>query len=71
MAKVLDNGYLRFRAGDVHTELRQLEDEGRDTAPVRRRLRRLAALGDEELFLPENQEKLGRLLDEAQTLKMR
>jgi ADP-ribosylglycohydrolase len=71
MGKVLDNRWLWFGAGDIGTELRQLEDEGRDSTPVRRKLMRLAALGDEKLFLPANQEKLGRLLDEAQTLKMR
>ena len=65
MAKELNNRWLWFGAGDIRTELRQLEDEGRDPAPLRRALERMASLGDEKLFLPENQAKLGLLLDEA------
>jgi len=71
MAKELRNAWLWISAGDLDTELRQLEEEGREAAPLRSRFKRLIALGDEKLFLPENQAKAGALLDEAQRLPMR
>jgi len=71
MAKELRNVWLWLSSGDLRTELRQLEDEGRDTSRFRAKLERLAALGDEQLFLPANQEKVGALLDAAQKLPMR
>ena len=71
MAKELKNAWLWLSAGDLQTELRQLEDEGRDVGALKRKLKRLIALGDEKLFLPANQEKAGALLDAAQKLPMR
>jgi ADP-ribosylglycohydrolase len=63
--------YLWLRADDLRTELMQLEDEGRDTSPLKRDFEQLIALGDEELSAASNQEKAGALLDSAQRLGMR
>lgn len=71
MARELRNVWLWVSSGDLRTELRELEDEGRDTSRFRARLERLAAVGDEQLFLPENQAKAAALLDAAQELPMR
>lgn len=71
MAEMVKEPYLWLSSGDLGTELRQLEDEGRDTAPLRKEFERLIALGDERLFRPSNQEKAGALLDSAQRLRMR
>jgi len=71
MLKELRNVWLWISSGDLRTELRQLEDEGRDASRLKAKLERLAALGDEQLFLPENQAKAAALLDAAQKLPMR
>ena len=71
MAKELRNVWLWISSGDLGTELRQLEEEGRDTSPLKAKIERLAALGDEKLFLPANQQKAGALLDAAQKLPVR
>jgi ADP-ribosylglycohydrolase len=63
--------WLWLSTADLATELRQLEDEGRDTSPLRKDFESLIALGDEELSAPPNQEKAGALLDAAQRLRMR
>ena len=63
--------WLWLASADLAIELRQLEDEGRDTSPLRKDFERLIALGDEELSTPSNQEKAGALLDAAQRLGMR
>jgi hypothetical protein len=71
MATELRNAWLWLSAGDLETELRQLEDEGRDPSPLRAQFKRLIALGNQKLFLPGNQAKAGALLDATQKLKMR
>jgi ADP-ribosylglycohydrolase len=63
--------WLWLATADLATELRQLEDEGRDTSPLREDFERLIALGDDELSMPSNQEKAGALLDAAQRLGVR
>ena len=71
MAKQVKNAWLWVSAGDLGTELRQLDDEGRDVAPIRRRMRALIRLGDERIATERNQRKAAELLDAAATLKMR
>jgi len=71
MAEVMKELWLWLGTADLLTELRQLEDEGRDTSPLRKDFERLIALGDEELSTPPNQEKAGALLDAGQRLGMR
>jgi len=71
MAAELRNAWLWISSGDLRTELRQLEEEGRDLSRFRRKLERLAALGDDALFRPDNQRKAEALLDAAQKLPMR
>lgn len=71
MAEMVKEPWLWLSAGDLETELRQLEDEGRDTSPLRKDFEKLIALGDEKLFTASNQEKAGALLDSAQRLRMR
>lgn len=71
MGDKLRNTWLWISSGDLRTELRQLEDEGRDASRLKGRLERLAALGDDELFRQENQSKAAALLDAAQKLPMR
>lgn len=71
MAEIVREPWLWLSADDLRTELRQLEDEGRDTSPLRGAFDELIALGDEELFAASNQEKAGALLDSAQRLGMR
>jgi ADP-ribosylglycohydrolase len=71
MAEVMKEAWLWLGTADLLTELRQLEDEGRDTSSLRKDFERLIALGDEELSTPPNQEKAGALLDAAQRLGMR
>jgi len=71
MAEVMKELWLWLSTADLATELRQLEDEGRDTSPLRKDFESLIALGDEELSTPPNQEKAGALLDAAQRLAMR
>jgi len=68
---VIKEPWLWLASADLATELRQLEDEGRDTSPLTKDFERLIALGDEELSTPSNQEKAGALLDAAQRLRMR
>lgn len=63
--------YLWLNPDDLKTELRQLEDEGRDTSPVRGAFEELIALGEEGLSLEGNQERAGELLDRGQRLGMR
>ena len=71
MAKQLENAWLWVSCRDLATELRQLEDEGRDTTPVRRRMRALIRLGDEAIATERNQRKAAELLDAGAKLKMR
>ncbi len=71
MAEVVKEAYLWLSAGALEIELRQLEDEGRDTSRLKKAFEKLIALGDEKLFTPPNQEKAGALLDSAQRLRMR
>jgi ADP-ribosylglycohydrolase len=63
--------WLWLATADLASELRQLEDEGRDTSRLREDFERLIALGDDELSMPSNQEKAGALLDAAQRLGTR
>ena len=67
----MKEAWLWLNAGDLRTELMQLEDEGRDTSPLEQAFERLIALGDEELSTVANQEKAGALLDSAQRLETR
>ena len=67
----MKEAWLWVSAGDLRTELMQLEDEGRDTSPLKQAFEQLIALGDEELSTVTNQEKAGALLDSAQRLGMR
>ena len=53
------------------TELKQLEDEGRDASSLLPQFKELMKLGDEKLFDPRNQAKIGELLDAAQKLPYR
>lgn len=71
MANQVKELYLWLRSVDLETELRQLEDEGRDVASLEPKFRRLIALGDDELWKAENQERAGRLLDAGQALPQR
>jgi hypothetical protein len=71
MAEVMKEAWLWLGTGDLLTELRQLEDEGRNWSPLKKDFERLIALGDEELSTPSNQEEAGALLDAAQRLRMR
>jgi ADP-ribosylglycohydrolase len=71
MATELKNAWLWISKTDLETELRQLDEEGKDASPLKSQFRRLIALGDEKLFEPRNQAKAGALLDAAQCLKMR
>lgn len=71
MAELLKEPYLWLRSVDLETELRQLEDEGREVASLEREFRRLIALGDDELWKAENQEKAVGLLDAGQALPTR
>jgi len=71
MAKQVKNAWLWVSARDLDTELRQLEDEGRDVTPVRRKLKALIRLGDEQLATPRNRRRAAELLDAAAALKMR
>jgi ADP-ribosylglycohydrolase len=71
MAETLKELWLYLGAGDLETELTQLEEEGRDTSTVKRAFKRLIALGDERLLSASNQEKAGALLDSAQKLRTR
>jgi hypothetical protein len=68
---MMKEAWLWLGTADLATELRQLEDEGRDTSPLRKDFESLIALGDEALSTPLNQEKAGALLDAAQRLKTR
>jgi hypothetical protein len=68
---MIKEAWLWLGTADLETELRQLEDEGRDTSPLRKDFESLIALGDEALSMPSNQEKAGALLDAAQRLKTR
>jgi len=63
--------WLWVSSGDLRTELRELEEEGREASRLKRRAEQLAALGDERLALPENQVRAAALLDAAQRLPMR
>jgi len=71
MAEVMKEAWLWLGTADLLTELRQLEDEGRNWSPLRKDFERLIALGDEDLSTPSNQEEAGALLDAAQRLRMR
>ena len=71
MAEVVKEAWLWVGAGDLRTELMQLEDEGRDTSSLKEAFEQLIALGDEELSTVPNQEKAGALLDSTQRLGMR
>jgi len=71
MADMLKEPYLWLSADDLGTELKQLEDEGRDTSPLREAFEELIALGDEKLFGASNQRRAGALLDSGQRLPMR
>jgi len=71
MAEMVKEPWLWLAAGDLETELRQLEDEGRDTSPLKKEFEKLIALGDEKLITSSNQARAGTLLDAAQRLKMR
>lgn len=71
MAESVKETWLWLGRDDLATELRQLEDEGRDTSPLRGEFDRLIALGDEALFVPSNQDRAGALLDAAQQVSMR
>jgi hypothetical protein len=68
---VVKEAWLWLSSGDLRTELMQLEDEGRDTSPLKEAFEQLIALGDEELSTNTNQEKAGALLDSAQRLETR
>jgi ADP-ribosylglycohydrolase len=48
-----------------------LEDEGRQTGTIRRSVEKFQAMDQEELFLPENQNQVGKLFDLAQQLPLR
>jgi ADP-ribosylglycohydrolase len=71
MANEVKNVWLWLSAGDLGTELRQLEDEGRDLTPLRRKLQAMIKLGDERIATPDNQRKAAELFDAAGKLKMR
>jgi len=71
MATEVKEAWLWISKGDLETEMRQLEDEGKDFSALKGTFRRFIALGDEQLFLPASQAKAGALLDDAQTLKTR
>jgi len=71
MAKQVKNVWLWVSAGDLDTELRQLQDEGCDVAPIRRKLAALKRLGDERIATDRNQRRVAELLDAAAKLKPR
>ena len=71
MGKHVKNSWLWVSTGDLGTELRQLEDEGRDVGPIRRGMQALIRLGDERIADDAHQQKAAALLDEAQKLKPR
>ena len=71
MAKQVRNAWLWVSARDLDTELRQLQDEGRDVTPIKRRLKALIRLGDERIATARNQRKAAELLDAAAALRMR
>jgi len=71
MAKGLKSTWLWISTGDLRTELRQLEDEGRDAGPLRRRFNAMIRLGDDGIYTERNQRRAAELLDEAAKLKMR
>ncbi len=71
MANEVKNVWLWVSAGDLGTELRQLQDEGRDVGPIKARLQAMIKLGDERIALPANQAKVAALLDAGQRLPMR
>ena len=71
MAKAIREAYLWLRSDDLKTELRQLEDEGRDNSSLNSSFEELIELGDEELSSAVNQRRAGELLDAAQQLRMR
>ncbi len=65
------HGWLWITSGDLGTELRQLDDEGRDVRPLKRRFQAMIRLGDEKIASDRNQAKAAALLDEARDLKLR
>ncbi|HOE97300.1 MAG TPA: ADP-ribosylglycohydrolase family protein [Candidatus Sumerlaeota bacterium] len=71
MTATMNTWWLFIGHEEIKIELKQLEDEGRDPAPVKAGLERLLKLSGDELRLPKNQEKAGELFDRARTLKMR
>jgi len=71
MAEYVKNAWLWVSAGDLETELQQLQDEGRDVAPLRRRFRAMIRLGDERIATDRAQARAADLLDDAAKLPMR
>jgi ADP-ribosylglycohydrolase len=71
MASGLKSAWLWISAGDLRTELRQLEEEGRDVTPLKRRFHAMIRLGDDGIYTERNQRKAADLLDAAGRLKMR
>jgi len=71
MLTPLNTWWLWISTDELKTELRQLEDEGRDVSRLRSSFTRLIKLGNEKLARWNNQEKAQALFDEAQALPMR
>jgi len=63
--------WLWLSAVDLRTELKQLQEEGRDVRRLRPAIERLIRLGNRALARPENQRKAAELLDRAQRLPVR
>ncbi len=68
MAQRVENKWLWISCSDIRTELRQLREEGRNTGQAERMFEKLQALGDEELFGPDNQAEAQRVLQFARQL---
>ena len=71
MADQLKSQWLHFSQKDLKTELRQLNEEGLDTSPLKNEFSKLMSLSPDALFLPKNQAKAELLLDKRVTLKVR
>ncbi|MFP4355512.1 MAG: ADP-ribosylglycohydrolase family protein [Phycisphaerae bacterium] len=63
MAEMVQNKWLWIASEDLDTELRQLRDEGLNTGQAERMIEKLQAMGNEKLFLPENQTEVCKVLD--------
>jgi len=71
MTKEIKNDCLWINVSQLEIEMKQLEDEGRDTSRLADKLQKFISLGNDELWKPERRQQTERLLEEAQQLPMR